>query len=63
LPCAWQGWLVLLAYVVVTTLAAIFLAEEKRLGLFIAVVTVCSIVFIAVVWMKGEKPRWRWGGD
>ena len=31
-------------------------------GAFIAYVFVLTLLLIAVCWVKGEPPRWRWGG-
>ena len=59
LPITWQGWLVFLVYIALITAALIFKPEEKLLlYLFIVVITV---MLIAVCWVKGEPPKWRWG--
>ena len=59
LPVTWQGWLVFLVYLALITIVLIFRPEEKLfLYLFVVVVTA---VFIAICWIKGEPPKWRWG--
>jgi len=30
--------------------------------LYIAYVSVLTVALIAICWLKGEPPRWRWGG-
>jgi hypothetical protein len=49
-------WLVLLGG------GAIFLAPTS-VGLFDVYVVVLSLAFVVVCFIKGEKPRWRWGED
>jgi hypothetical protein len=60
-PCAWQGWVVLAAWLCLAIGGAIFLAT--RTGLFIGFMVVLSAIMLAVCWTKGEPPRWRWGKD
>ncbi len=61
-PCAWQGWVVMGVWFVLLTVGGIFLAPLST-GLFVAYAVLLGIVLITVCWIKGEKPRWRWGGD
>lgn len=58
LPLTWQGWVVLAAYVAGVTLAAL-LGDERTFSISAGVLTV---LLIAVCAIKGEPPRWRWGG-
>ena len=60
LPNCWQGWMVLIAYVLLLTAGSPLLAVNA--GLYIAHVIILSIVLIIVCYLKGEKPGWRWGG-
>jgi len=59
LPSAWQGWLVLLVFVVLLG-GGFFLLPAAGFGVYVAllVVGLCG-----VCWLKGEPPRWRWGGE
>ena len=57
LPRTWEGWLVTAVYGVVVVAAAALL----RPGAMAVVVLVASAALIAVCWVKGERPRWRWG--
>ena len=61
LPCAWQGWVVLAAYLALLVLAAFVVRPELHMARWIASVVVLSLLLIAVCWWKGERPRWRWG--
>ena len=61
LPNGWQGWLVFAAYLVLLCAGALLLSNQP--GLFSAYAAVLSIVLIVVCYLKGEKPRWRWGKD
>ena len=61
-PRVWQGWLVLLGYLV--GMIAIFLqvspsVEPSRFALYVFAL---SILLVMICWHKGEPPRWRWGG-
>jgi len=60
-PQTWQGWVVLAIFAVLIALGAVFL---RQLGteLFIAYVVALGLALTAVYWLKGEPPRWRWGG-
>ena len=61
-PCCWQGWLVYAVWLVFLCCGGIFLAP-RSIALYVAYVTVLGAAFFSVVFMKGEKPRWRWGED
>ncbi|HEU6456170.1 MAG TPA: hypothetical protein VN201_11940 [Roseateles sp.] len=60
-PRTWQGWAVLASFAVLVALGVVFL---RPLGttLFIAYIVALGVVLTAVCWLKGEPPRWRWGG-
>lgn len=68
LPCAWQGWIVVALY------AALFAGgvwyfdlrggrEPGMVAGLVIYVTALSAILVYVCWRKGEKARWRWGGD
>jgi len=62
LPSIWQGWVVLLVYVALV-LGGIPLVQSTKGNLvYIAYVVVLTALLVAVCWLKGEPPRWRWGG-
>jgi drug/metabolite transporter (DMT)-like permease len=64
LPATWQGWAVLIAFVGLVAGGAFLLPPRKVLAAFLAYVAVLVVALVAVCWLKGEPPRWRWGeGD
>ncbi|RQS07578.1 hypothetical protein DIE07_20990 [Burkholderia sp. Bp9002] len=63
LPVTWQGWLALLLYLL-GLVASVWLLQPNRAPYtFGACVVALSAALIAVCWVKGEKPGWRWGDD
>lgn len=69
-PATWQGWAVTAVYVaVVLTWTGYLLANPdvpRRWGgsaalIAAAPVLVVSAALVVVCWIKGERPRWRWG--
>jgi len=61
-PATWQGWLVLLAYLAVIGGALHFLPPDRNQWAFATVAFLATAALLAVCWVKGEPPRWRWGG-
>jgi hypothetical protein len=61
LPCAWQGWLVLAAYVGLMVAGAWAFPPRTALSPYLLYVLVLSALLVGVCWRKGEPPRWRWG--
>ena len=62
LPSAWQGWMVLVAFVVSLIISARGLLPQypARFGLIVAITVG---VFVVICYVKGEPPSWRWGND
>ena len=61
-PTAWQGWVVLLVYLALVLGGIPFIQVSVGSVAYIAFVAVLTIALIAVCWVTGEPPRWRWGG-
>jgi hypothetical protein len=61
-PRCWQGWLVLVAYFILIGACAVLLLPKHN-GLFLGCVGILVTVLIFICFLKGEKPRWRWGKD
>ncbi len=62
MPVTWQGWVVLVGYIL-----ALLAGVPRIRGALgdlaaIAYVTALSVVLVIVCWRKGEPPRWRWRG-
>jgi hypothetical protein len=65
-PVTWQGWVVMIVWIVLFTgglLGIMALPEALRPLLLVLYVVVMVAALITICYMKGETPRWRWGGD
>ena len=62
LPSAWQGWLVLALFMTSLVALPFVISPSDQLALFLVVVTVLSGFLLGVCYLKGEPPKWRWGG-
>ena len=60
-PSAWQGWVVLLAYAALIVSGWWLLPPQLHPVLFMCFTAAITALLIAVCWVKGERPRWRWG--
>lgn len=61
-PSTWQGWLVVMLWIAVLIPATIWLAA-RNLALYYVFLALMTVVLLAIVYAKGEPPRWRWGDD
>jgi hypothetical protein len=61
-PCAWQGWMVFVLWLVLLGGGGFFLAPIS-ISLFVVYAIFLGIALFIVALIKGEKPRWRWGKD
>jgi len=62
-PCAWQGWVVIAGFAVLLSTAAALFLPGGHFALWIASVLILAAGMIIMGYVKGEKPRWRWGKD
>lgn len=62
-PRTWQGWLVLVAFFILLAVGAVFFLPRQQPGTFIAYTMVLVALLIAICYLKGEPPRWRWGDE
>jgi hypothetical protein len=62
-PSSWQGWAVIAVFVVLVSAGVFAFPPARNTGAFVAFVAVLNGLLIAVCWLKGEPPRWRWGND
>ena len=62
LPVRWQGWVVLIGYLGLV-FAGVYYFKARQASLsFLLYVVVLTVVLIAIMVLKGERPlRWRWG--
>ncbi|RDD82746.1 hypothetical protein DVJ77_04290 [Dyella tabacisoli] len=59
-PSVWQGWIVFIFFGALQVGGGVFLLPLHP-GAFLAYSGVLCSVLVAVCWLKGEPPRWRWG--
>ena len=60
-PCRWQGWVVVAVYALAMAACAIGLLPHRGPMSFLAASVALSALMVAVCWITGEPPRWRWG--
>jgi len=63
LPITWQGWLTLASFFGLTAVDFLIFPPRKASVPFVFSLMVLSALLVAVAWLKGEPPRWRWGGE
>ncbi|MEM5399896.1 hypothetical protein [Paraburkholderia unamae] len=63
LPLTWQGWVVLVVYVLSIVLSAVFFEPHGHPYAFAGLAILATVALSLVCWLKGEPPRWRWGKD
>lgn len=58
-PSSWEGWLVLLVWIV---FLCFFIRniEQKPLKNFI-ILFASMLILVFICYKRGEKPRWQWG--
>jgi hypothetical protein len=61
-PTAWQGWVVLLVFFALLLGGAFALLPSCGPLAFVGYTVLLCVLLTAVCWVKGERPRWRWGG-
>jgi len=61
-PATWQGWLVLIVFMALVAAGTFLLPPRRMMAAYLLYVFVLSVALIGVCWLKGEPPRWRWGG-
>jgi hypothetical protein len=61
LPSSWQGWLVIVGYLALLALGCMLFPPASRMAAFVGYVAGLTALLIAICWLKGEPPRWRWG--
>ncbi len=60
-PITWQGWAVLILFIVVVIALSILFNPVDYPLAFIASMIISSAALIAICYAKGEPPQWRWG--
>lgn len=66
-PVSWQGWVIILIFLVILLIATLFLPAKPAIPSGGEILFFCIVVFIditgllVVSYLKGPMPRWRWG--
>jgi hypothetical protein len=60
-PRTWQGWLVLAVFVVLLAAGAMVFLPRQQAVAFVAYTVILCFVLIAICYLTGEPPSWRWG--
>jgi len=65
-PISWQGWIITLIYVLGIANFAIEASPEHSgsdfLLFFAPKFILLTLSFLAICYLKGEKPAWHWNG-
>ncbi|WP_028314325.1 hypothetical protein [Desulfatibacillum aliphaticivorans] len=61
IPLTWQGWAVMVGYMLLMTVGAVFLTRPPHEIWFLPFTVIATALLIFICWKKGEKPQWRWG--
>jgi len=62
LPTAWQGWAVLVGFAGLLLAGSLVVLPAQGVEIFLAYSVLLCALLLAVCWLKGEPPSWRWGG-
>jgi hypothetical protein len=60
-PVTWQGWLIILIYILTVIDFALTANDSAVFSTFILPVVILTTALIITCYKKGEKPRWQWG--
>ncbi|NDC74974.1 hypothetical protein EBZ70_06755 [bacterium] len=61
-PICWQGWVVLAAYGALMLTGGLARCRKPHFDQWFDVYVLgLSAMLMIICWIKGEKPRWRWG--
>ncbi len=59
-PVAWQGWVVFISYLLLVIVGAYKMVPGEELAFTLLLIGLTAGL-IAICWIKGEPPQWRWG--
>jgi high-affinity Fe2+/Pb2+ permease len=63
LPCSWEGWALVIGFLVIVISSGIAFAERNP-GLHLGLVLASTAIVLVVSWRKSDGPwKWRWGRD
>lgn len=62
MPVKWQGWVVIAVYTILLVAGFFLFPPTTNEAGFLIYQFLLAGGLVAVCWLKGEEPRWRWGG-
>lgn len=62
LPCSWQGWLILTAFLAIVTATSIIFEDRPAVIIAIVLPLTAGLLVVAARTTRGGW-RWRWGGE
>lgn len=61
IPRTWQGWLVLAVFFALLGAGFVLVSPAEHGTAYLVYTGVLVVLLMAVCYVKGEPPRWRWG--
>jgi hypothetical protein len=61
-PLTWQGWSVLGVFILLLAGGAALIVPTRGLLPYLGYAALLAVALVGICWLKGEPPRWRWGG-
>ena len=58
-PCTWQGWVIVLVWVIFFSTAIVLFDHEGLKNILFIILSTGLLIYIC--YKKGEKPKWQWG--
>ena len=62
-PVTWQGWAVVAAFFAFVVAGIFLVPPQQSMPKFAGYMAALTVILMAICWLKGEPPKWRWGGD
>jgi hypothetical protein len=62
-PKDWRGWTVLAVFFALVAASVALFPPTRSPGAFLVSNAALAFALTGVCWLKGEKPKWRWGRD
>ncbi len=54
-PVAWQGWMVLVSYLMLLLGGTVWLMHTDRIGYYLIYVSIITAILILICYIKGER--------
>jgi hypothetical protein len=60
-PSTWQGFIIILLSILILVFFWLNLMKGENILINSLAIIVDFIILLRICYLKGEKPRWRWG--